>query len=297
LDATFAGGPNDDIVQGLALASDGTISLNWGAVGHPVLSRIRFGSPGWVAPACLSPDALNAATFHSNGWVTPGEFVTLTGFGIGPEEGVAYQSEDPGLPPRQLAGVQVLFDGVAAPVLYVQSRQVNAVAPFELSGKNSTNISVKYNDITLGPVAVKVNFGSNGFFRLQPGASSQAAAVNEDGTQNSSLNPAPRGSTVMLWGTGFGSIDPPCATGGLNPPKAVRLAADLSVNLDVDVVTGVAGTFFLHPTPAAHRDYCAVSNRSISWSQLGQSRARCSSIRNPRWIYPAVTHRRKAWSA
>src|SRR5690242_14670779 len=90
---------------------------------------------GWSAAACLSPSALNAATFHSEGWLSPGEFITLTGYAIGPDVGIAYEPDAQGQPPRQLAGVQVFFDGQPAPILYAQSRQVNVLAPFELNGK------------------------------------------------------------------------------------------------------------------------------------------------------------------
>lgn len=236
LDATYAGGPLDDTVGALALATDGSLLLAWYAnvTGNHSLSRIQFGGAGWIAPACLSPDAVNAATLRSLGGATPfgvapGEFITLTGFGIGPSNGVAYQLDAQGQIPRQLAGVQVLFDGQAAPVLYAQSRQVNAMAPVELSGQASTNISVIYNGVTLGPVTVPVVFGAPGIFRLQPGVSSQASALNQDGTLNGPSNPASRGSIVTVWGTGLGPTDPACPTGGLNASAAVNLTPDISV--------------------------------------------------------------------
>jgi uncharacterized protein (TIGR03437 family) len=237
LDATYMGGPGDDVLQGLGLANDGSVLLAW----NNTLSRIRFGRPGWSAPACLSPDALNAATLHSEavatkggvapGGVAPGEFITLTGFGIGPKDGVAYRLDAQGQAPRQLAGVQVFFDGQPAPLLYAQSRQVNALAPFELSGKAFTNISAVFNGVTVGPVTVPVVVGSPGIFRLQPGVSSQAAALNQDGTVNGPSNAASRGSVVMLWGTGFGPTGPPCATGGFNVAGPVNLAPGRSAQL------------------------------------------------------------------
>src|ERR1019366_10798449 len=50
-----------------------------------------------------------------------------------------------------------------------------------------------------------------------------------DGTVNGASNPAARSDVVSVWGTGFGPIDPPCATGGLNPPGPVNLAAGFSL--------------------------------------------------------------------
>jgi uncharacterized protein (TIGR03437 family) len=231
LDATYIG-QNTNFAWGLSLAGDGSVLLVWHSSGNNVKSQIRFGGPGSSAPACLSASVLNSATMSGNSVVVPGELITLTGFGIGPDLGVAYQPDAQGQVPRQLAGVQVLFDGQPAPVLYAQSRQVNALAPIELSGKTQTNITVAYNNLTLGSIAASVSaFGSPGIFRFQPGASSQAAAMNQDGTLNSPSNPAARGSVVAVWGTGFGITDPPCATGSLNAPGPVNLAVGLSAEL------------------------------------------------------------------
>jgi uncharacterized protein (TIGR03437 family) len=202
------------------LAGDGSVLLPWlgGASFAGRLARIRFGG-GWSAAACLSPGALNGATRFGGGDVpvaiAPGEIVTLNGFEIGPDAGVSYQADAQGAPPRELAGVQVLFDGQPAPVLYVQWRQINAAAPVELRGQTQTTITVVYNQVTVGSIQAAVaEDGVPGIFRLQPDVSSQAMAVNPDGTMNGPSNPADRGSTVSLLGTGFGPTDPPCATGG-----------------------------------------------------------------------------------
>ena len=227
LDATYAG-PNNYYAEALSLPGDGSVLL----ASFVTRVQIRFGGAGWRAPACLSPTVLNAATLSQGYAVVPGELVTLTGFGIGPDSGVAYQPDAQGQIPRQLAGVQVLFDGQPAPVLYAQSQQVNAQAPVELSGQAQTTITVVYNQATVGSITAPVQpFGDPGIFRLQPGVASQALAENQDTTLNGPSNPAPRGSIVAIWGTGFGLIDPSCATGGLNPPGPVNLAAGLSADM------------------------------------------------------------------
>jgi uncharacterized protein (TIGR03437 family) len=225
LDATYFGGSQNDSPSGLALASDGSVLLaaltgDQGAV----LARIRFGGPGWNAPACLSPDVVNAATLLSDG-VAPGEFVTLTGWGIGPENGVVYQPGPQGQAPLALGGVRVLFDGQPAPVIYAQSRQVNALVPFEIGG-STTSVSLEYNGIAFGPFGMAVNLANPAIFRLHPGVSTQAAAFNQDGAVNGPSNPASPGSVVSIYGTGFGPTNPPCATGGLNAPGPVNLALD-----------------------------------------------------------------------
>jgi uncharacterized protein (TIGR03437 family) len=130
--------------------------------------------------------------------------------------------------PTQLAGVQVWFDGVAAPVLYAQSRQINAIAPEGLAVNGTTNVTVTYGGQEFGPVSTPVTFGSPGIFRLQLGQSAQAVAMNQDWTLNGPSNPAARGSIVTVWGTGYGPTDPSCATGGLNDPQAEPLSTGVS---------------------------------------------------------------------
>jgi uncharacterized protein (TIGR03437 family) len=223
LDATYVG--KSGAANGLSFPGDGSILV----ASDLAFSQIRFGGAGWNAPPCISPDVLNAAAFYSNGSVSPGEFVSLTGFGIGPQVGVTYQPDGQGQAPLELSGVRVLFDGQPAPVIYVQSRQINALAPFELVPGSMTTITVEYGGATFGPVTVPVSFGDPGLFRLQPGVSAQAFAVNEDGTINGPSNPASPGSVIALWDTGFGPISPACAAGGLNPSTAVSLAQGFSV--------------------------------------------------------------------
>jgi len=224
-DATYFGGPWDDwVTNSMMVAPDGSVALTallaTGDGGtQSTFARIRFGG----APACLSPAVLHATTFIGNGAVAPGEFVSLTGLGIGPQTGIVYQPDAQGQPPTTLGGVQVFFDGQAAPLIYVQSRQINAQAPFELDGRPNTTIRVQYNNATFGPITMQVKFSAPGIFRLHPGAGTQAAALNQDGTVNGPSNPTARGSIVALYGTGFGPMDPPCPTGALNPPMPTSL--------------------------------------------------------------------------
>jgi uncharacterized protein (TIGR03437 family) len=134
-----------------------------------------------------------------------------------------------------LGGVQVLFDGVSVPILYAQSRQINAIAPVGSAVNGTRQVTVTYNNQQFGPAVAQVIFGSPGIFRLQIGQSAQAVAINQDGTLNGPTNPAPRGSVVAVWGTGYGQTNPPCQSGGLNLPYAAPLSPDTSaVILSVD---------------------------------------------------------------
>jgi uncharacterized protein (TIGR03437 family) len=219
VEATFAGASGVDLPYRLTVADAGAIELaalfSDASSAQPTLSQIRFGAPGWRAPACLAPDLLHAATLTA-GAVSPGQIVSLSGFGIGPQKGVAYTPGPQGEAPESLDGVQVFFDGRAAPVLYAQSRQIDVVTPTALDGAISTTVLVQYNGVPFGPITAGVAPAAPEVYRLNPGVSTQAAAVNEDGTVNGPSNPAPRGSVVALYGTGLGLSDPACTDGARN---------------------------------------------------------------------------------
>lgn len=235
VDATYLGngtGADVNLAGGLLPLSSGGALIALRGFGNGVVSKVQFGSGSWTAPACLSNNVLNAATLDGSSGIAPGELITLTGFGIGPDIGAVYQPDAEGHVPTQLAGVQVLFDGAPAPVLYAQSRQVNAIAPVGLGGTGTPhNVTVTYKTQQFGPAVARAIFGSPGIFRLQIGQSAQAAAINEDGTLNGPTNPAARGSVVAVWGTGYGQTNPPCVTGGLNVPDAVPLSPGASAQI------------------------------------------------------------------
>jgi uncharacterized protein (TIGR03437 family) len=141
----------------------------------------------------------NAASLTANP-IAPGEIVAIRGYGIGPATGVV---------PPGLTGVEVSFDGFAAPLFYAQDQQVNAQVPWEIAGKTSTLVRVAYTGpsgstgISTTPVAVAP--AAPGIFYIN----------NSDGTQNSPSNPATAGDFVSIYGTAGGLSNPVAVTGAL----------------------------------------------------------------------------------
>ena len=89
----------------------------------------------YLAGACV----LNGASFVSHlqpgqQGISPGELVTLKGVGLGPPTGANFCAVN-NIVGTSLGGTMVLFDGVAAPIVYSQDGQVNVIAPYALSGK------------------------------------------------------------------------------------------------------------------------------------------------------------------
>ena len=152
---------------------------------------------------------VNAATYIP-AIVSPGMIVTIFGSGIGPATGVGGTVADNRVT-TETGGVRVLFDGVPAPILFARQDQVNAIVPFSVSGRSTTNMVVEYQGAPVGSAALAVHTTNPGIFRI--GSTEQAVILNEDNTVNSPENPAARGSLITFWITGFGEYETPFTDG------------------------------------------------------------------------------------
>ena len=83
----------------------------------------------------------NAASYGA-GSVSPGQMVVIFGVRLGPPSLTSFQLDAQGGIATSLVGIQVTFDGIPAPLLYVSQAQVAAVVPYALSGRTNTQIRV-----------------------------------------------------------------------------------------------------------------------------------------------------------
>jgi quinohemoprotein ethanol dehydrogenase len=175
--------------------------------------QMRVG-PGCAGNPCVStPGIVSSATLRS-GAVAPGEFVTIFGRGIGPETGVLSPlTLSSGSLPTSLGDTQVLFEGVAAPLVFAQANQVNAVVPFEMAGRNSANVQIIHGGRRTEMIPVSVVAVQPGVFTTTGGTAGQGIILNEDGSANSASNPAGKGSIIKVFATGAGQTVPPGVNG------------------------------------------------------------------------------------
>jgi len=71
---------------------------------------------------------VNAASFLPDP-IAPGELVTLFGTGFGPRQFAVSEVNANGRVSSLSTGTRVLFNGIAAPVIYAAENQVSAVVP------------------------------------------------------------------------------------------------------------------------------------------------------------------------
>jgi uncharacterized protein (TIGR03437 family) len=150
-----------------------------------------------IFPNCV----VNSASYLGGG-VAPREIVTIFGAQIGPSEPVLLQVNANGKLATSLAGTRVLFNGIAAPLLYVSEKQSSAIVPAAVSGRSTVDVQVEYNGVPSETVTVPVLEARPGVFSVDGSGEGQAAITNEDGSPNSAANPAGRGSVITLYATG-----------------------------------------------------------------------------------------------
>jgi uncharacterized protein (TIGR03437 family) len=237
----------------------------------------------------------DAATLALVGPVAPGQLVSLFGYELGPQTGVSGSASGQTLFPTSLGNVQVTFDGVPAPLLYVSSSQINAQVPFEVASQTSTVMTVSiapdsaraystaaarlfavaesspslFVDTSVPPPnCVPVTF--SGFASL--------VALNSDGSLNGCGNPAKPGSTVTVFLNGVaakpdnGAFFPATGsitgsdTGPFGSQVDVRGGSALAPN--GDVASLAAGPLFPVTGSIAGVDQLAVQLPGIAASGL-----------------------------
>jgi uncharacterized protein (TIGR03437 family) len=157
-------------------------------------------------PAVTVTGISNAASFQA-GAVAPGEIVTLFGAGIGPASLAGAQLNAQGKLANTLAGTQVLFDGIPAPLVYASDGQTSAIVPYEIAGQIATQLVVVRNAGRSVPQTLLVAATSPALFTANSAGSGPVAALNVDGSFNSQ-KPAARGSIVVFFVTGEGQTTP-----------------------------------------------------------------------------------------
>ena len=111
-----------------------------------VAAASSTGTPTEGATAAGSDLAGGAAAAE----LAPGTVVSIFGSDLADSKATAVPSEA-GNYPTTLNGVQVYFDGIRSPILYVSPTQINAQLPYEVSGSNGVSAFVRtaHNDGTV----------------------------------------------------------------------------------------------------------------------------------------------------
>ena len=89
-----------------------------------------------------------------------------------------------------LAGSRILFNSVAAPLLYVSATESSAIVPYAAAEKSTVAVEAEYLGSRSEPLTLPVTPSHPGIFTHDVAGLGRGAILNEDGTVNSVGNPA-----------------------------------------------------------------------------------------------------------
>ncbi len=238
-------------VVDVQIVIDGTLGLGCLVVGGATPASLsvwekpapRFSNNPQASNAAVTVTAsrptitavVNAASLQS-GPISPGEIVTIGGVGIGPSKPAGLRLDRTAKIATSLAGVQVWFDGIPAPLTYVSATQIHCVVPDGIAylpsrdrngadpvkGVLSLHVKVSYQGKTSSLFELTPAATAPALFTANGSGTGPAAAVNQDESYNSPTNPAVRGSIVVLFLTGIGQALPHGMAGKVGEAAATR---------------------------------------------------------------------------
>jgi uncharacterized protein (TIGR03437 family) len=188
--------------------------------------------PGAItAPLPTITSLVSGASFLPSP-LAPGEIISLFGRGLGPSDSVPMRLTPGGLVDNSLSGTRVIIDGTPAPMLYTQAGLVSAIVPFSVAGKSTVQVQVEYQGVRSAPVSFLVAAAAPAIFSIDGSGRGQGAILDQDTSVNSDLNPADRGSVIVLYASGAGQMDPPSDDGAITGDVLATPLAAVSVLVD-----------------------------------------------------------------
>jgi uncharacterized protein (TIGR03437 family) len=246
--------------DGYTLAANGTYSTP--VTNYVVSNGIRIGSGigpflglsvGLQAPA-MSPSLSTTGVFVNptgvvnagssapfTAGLAPGELLLIYGAGLA--SGIQVASAIPF--PTTLGNVQVMINGIPAPIYYVTPTQLSAIVPYGVSG-TVAKVQVFNNNVPSNAVtSLLVKTAPGVLTQLQNGLG-YGDAIHQDGTLVNDKNPAQIGETVSVFLTGLGAVSPTIADGAAGPLNPFSNASG-TIDAFIGGVTATVGYAGLAP--------------------------------------------------
>jgi uncharacterized protein (TIGR03437 family) len=178
-------------------------------------------------PAITPTGVVSAATFINSQPLSAGGLVSIFGTNLASQLALA----DTIPLATSLANVTVTFNGIAAPLEFVTSGQINAQIPYEIfpAGTNGTaNVIVSNNGVPSAPEPITINQFAPGVFTIPPGGGYSIAIIATDPNDHARYGalaapvgaisgypttPARPGDALIVYATGLGPVTPSVQSG------------------------------------------------------------------------------------
>ncbi len=237
---TTAGATYNDPYTSYTIGNGGNVRIGFG--NPPYLGidiALLAPTPVVTGSVVLNPmGVVNAASYapFTTG-LSPGELIVLTGTNLAPAGPL--QVATTAVFPNKLNNVQVLIDGIPAPLYYVSATQIAAIVPYAASTFGITTIQVKNNGVASNTVTEFMNATTPGVLTNPANGISDAAALHiSDYSLITEKNPAQQGETIAVYLTGLGPVFPPITDG--NPGSSDATALNNTTNTIAALIGGQA---------------------------------------------------------
>ncbi len=261
---TTAGATYSDPYDSYTIGNGGNVRIGFGVPPYLGIDvALAAPSPTQTGSVYLNPDGVvNAASYAPfTSGISAGELIYLSGKNLASSTQIATTAA---FPTTGLNNVQVLIDGLQAPIYYVSPTQIAAIVPYAAYQFPLATIQVNNNGTLSNKITEYVYLTTPGVFTYPvPNGISDAAAVRYDSSGNplgivTETNRAEPGDTVAIFLTGLGTVFPPLTADGQPGASSTlnttvqTIAADLNGTAatvtSASLAPGYAGLYQLNIT-------------------------------------------------
>jgi uncharacterized protein (TIGR03437 family) len=238
------------------VGDSGKVRIGFGTANYPGID-IALAAPSFSGTGVyLNPTSVvNAASYAPfTAGLAPGELIVMTGTNLSPASG-GLQVAKTSTFPTNIGGVQILIDGVPAPLYYVSPTQCAAIIPYDSSEFSFASIQVNNNGTLSNKVTEFLDDVSSPTASTSPGVFTNpadgvgyAAALHADYSLITNANPAQPGEAISVYLTGLGQVFPTITDGApggsstLNyTVQTITAAVDDTVNAVATATVSYAG--------------------------------------------------------
>jgi uncharacterized protein (TIGR03437 family) len=156
-------------------------------------------------PLLSTAGVVSSASYASNSLtgIAPGEIIAIFGQGMGPTTPTVATVTNGALP-TSLAGVQVTFNGKAAPLYFVSAGQINVIAPASIGTLPSIDVVVTYNNLASNTVIYPVKPANPAIYTQNGSGTGDGIIFESNYSLVSASRPASVGDNLFLYGEGYG---------------------------------------------------------------------------------------------
>lgn len=199
--------------------------------GDPLSLTVNLQLAAGVTPRPQITAIVNSADQLAGRGISPGEILTIYGAGLADAGGVSGSIANGASFTNQAGNARVFVNGVAIPMLYASPNQINAQAPYDLPSAGTALVEVDHLGVRSASFELTIATALPAIFTVSSSGVGPGAILNQDYSLNTSTRPAPRGSAIMIYGTGAGAGTRSLLAGGIEGNQPTPTLAPVVVIL------------------------------------------------------------------